>query len=253
MAKKKKTTETPVTFISDNSQLVGIMHTAGHEKALIMCHGFTGSKIENKRLYVEAARIFAEQHCDVLRFDFYGSGDSEGDFEETRVSINIQNLRDAFEFLKQKGYSQIAVLGISMGAATAILTAKDLDIQAIVLWSSVPDMQEIFKDKTSEFQKAVDNDITVIDYNGWRIHKDFMLDALAYDVRDSLKEIAIPKFILQGTADNPVFVEGFHKFRDIVIPPADFMEIPEAGHTFQTSNHRRQAIRQTLIWLMRNF
>ena len=250
--KKKKIIETPFTVQSDGSQLVGISHCAGHDKAVILCHGFKGNKMENKRLFVEAAREFAAQHCDAFRFDFYGSGDSEGEFEETKISINLVNLKDVYNHVAAQGYQSIALLGISMGAATAILAASGLDIKALVLWSSVPDMREVFADKMREMGEVPSTD-QVVDYGGWRIRLDFMQDALQYDVKAALREIAIPKFILQGTADDPVFVHGFQEFRDIVQPPADFMEIPDAGHTYQTPNHRRQAIRQTLIWLQRNF
>jgi len=252
MSKPKKITESPVTFISNNSQLVGMLHQVGSNKIIIMCHGFKGHKCENKRLFVEAARAFCREDYDELRFDFYGSGDSEGEFEDTLISTNILNLEDAFKFVIQRGYGQVALLGISMGAATAILTANKLDIKALILWSSVPDMHRIF-DSTITSLGPVDPDKAVFEYEGWNINRRFWEDAVHYDIMGELAKITIPKFIVQGTADEPVFVQGFHDFRDLVLPPTDFMEIPKAGHTFQTPLHRQLVIRQTLIWLNRHF
>jgi len=238
-------------FQSMGKQIVGMHHKSNDEKLIIMCHGFTGNKIENKRLYVEAARTFAADGVSALRFDFYGSGDSDGEFEQTLISTNIQNLKDAFVWAQDNGYQKIAVLGISMGAATAILTQAEISAQVLVLWSSVPDFKILFQSHAKRPEEIVANN-EIIEHDGWAIKRDFFVEAMQYDVQKEVAKIKVPKFIVQGTADTPVFVEGFHRFRDIVMPPAEFMEIPDAGHTFQTPQHRRQVIRQTAIWLHRN-
>lgn len=254
MTKKKKITtrEIPVTFISEGHQLIGILHTGDSKKLVILCHGFTGNKIENKKLFVEAARIFADGGFDALRFDFYGSGDSEGDFADTTLSHNIANLKDAMKWGKERGYEKLAVLGISMGGATAILTLAESSADALITWSAVPDMEKLFNSYVGDVSK-IDPDIKVHEYDGWLIKKEFWTDGIRHNIKEALAKIIIPKFIVQGTADAPLFVQGFHSFRDIVVPPADFMEIPDAGHTYQTPSHRRQVIRQTLIWLIRHF
>ncbi len=244
--------ETPVVFQSEGHQLVGIKHHSGQDKILIMCHGFTGNKIENKRLFVEAARAFAGSGYDVLRFDFYGSGDSEGDFSDTTVSHNIANLRDAIAWAKENGYQHIGVLGISMGAATAILTLAEMPADVLVTLSAVPDMKQLFQEYVQDLDDKI-SEIKEFEYEGWLIKRDFWEDGIKYDIKGALARIRIPKFIVQGTADAPLFVEGFKAFQDVVIPPADFMEIPGAGHTYQTPTHRRQVIRQVLIWLQRHF
>lgn len=253
MAKRKAhlSQELPIVFKSGGKQIVGMFHKTDGDKILIMCHGFTGNKMENKRLFVQAARKFASEGLSAMRFDFFGSGDSEGEFEESLLSHNIKNLQDAVAWAGAAGYKKIAVLGISMGAATAILAAPNLHVQALLLWSAVPDLKALFESYV-ENPGDVFADKEVIEFDGWALKRDFYLDAIQHNVQESLARIEIPKFIAQGTADAPLFVDGFHKFREIVIPPADFMEIPGAGHTYQTIMHRRQVIRQSAIWLERH-
>lgn len=250
--RKKHIVESPVVFTSQNKQLVGMLHSVNSLKCIVMCHGFTGNKIENKRLFVEAAREFVLHGNDVLRFDFYGSGDSEGDFADTLISHYIANLKDAVFWCRERGYSKIAVLGISMGAAAAILTVGDLSIDALVTWSAVPDMKQLFDSHAENVGEIVENQ-TSFEFNGWKIKREFWHDAIKYDIMEALKHLKLPKLIVQGTADSSVFVQGFNSFQDIVCPPTDFMEIPGAGHTFQTSTHRFQVIRQTAIWFDRHF
>ena len=254
MGKRKKiiVIETPIVFESEGNQLVGMLHSGNAENVAILCHGFTGNKSENKRLFVEAARDFALNNIDAFRFDFYGSGDSAGEFAETTISHNIQNLKDAIQLMRDKGYKKIAILGLSMGGATAILSAPLNNVDLLVTWSSVPDMKKLFDNYVRNLPHDLPN-LDVHEYDGWEINRRFWEDGITHDVLSALKSVTIPKLIVQGTEDSPLFVEGFHAFRKVVVPPADFMEIPDAGHTFQTPKHRRQVIRQTLIWLRRRF
>jgi uncharacterized protein len=244
-------TETPVAFLSQGKQLIGIWHHGQSKKIAILCHGFTGSKVESKRIFVEAARVFAEEGIDAFRFDFFGSGDSAGDFADSSISTNLANLGDALAWVREKGYEEVAVLGLSMGGAAAILAAGLFPIKAIVTWSAVPDLKKLFSSLMPNWQNQADS-TQVLDYEGWLIKQGFWLDALQYDIPQAFRALTLPKLIVQGMADSSVFVEGFQTFRDIALPPADFMEIPGAGHTFPAPGHRRQVIRQTLIWLKRH-
>ncbi len=247
-----KAEEIPITFKSQGAQLVGMHHKVDSDKIVIMCHGFTGNKSESKRLFVEAARDFASRGFNALRFDFYGSGDSEGDFKDFLVSHNIANLSDAIGWAQNQGYEKMAALGLSLGAATAILTVRHLPVDALITWSAVPDMNPLYKNLVDDL---IDNgkDNEPYEYDGWPLSRDFFGDAAQYDIQADLATLTMPKCMMQGTADHPLFVDGFADFQKIVLPPADFMEFPDAGHTFQTPAHRRQVIKQTTRWLLRHF
>ncbi|MBN1481572.1 hypothetical protein EH223_04345 [candidate division KSB1 bacterium] len=247
-----KATEIPVTVMSQGNQLVGMLHKVDSAKIIIMCHGFTGNKIEDKRLFVEAARDFASRGYNAFRFDFYGSGDSNGEFKDTLISHNIANLVDVISWAGEQDYKHIAVLGISMGAASAILTINDQPVEAFVAWSAVPDMKRLYQRHENEI-RASDVNQQLIEYNGWSLNHSFFSDAVHFDIKSALARLHCAKLFIQGTADDQLFVDGFFQFRDIVSPPADFMEIPGAGHTFGSPAHRRQVIRQTTLWLQRHF
>lgn len=245
------TTETPVVLSSEGHQLVGIWHQGGHPTLCILCHGFTSNKSEDRRLFVETARTFCREGFDAFRFDFFGSGDSEGQFSESRVSHNIANLRDVLRWAREQLYDHIAVLGISMGAATAILTLTDEPADALITWSAVPDMRRLFESFVGNLD-TISDDIQVYNYEGWQIERGFLDDALEYDIEAAFKNLSLSTFIVQGTADSEVFIDGFNRFRRLALPPTDFMEIPDASHTYVKPSHRRQVIRQTVTWMKRH-
>ena len=247
--------EIPTVFYSEGHQLVGIRHYPENpaEKAVVMCHGYTGNKSENKRLFVEMAREFARNETMAFRFDFFGSGDSEGEFQETRVSHNIQNLKDALLTVRKMGFRKIIVLGISMGAATAILTLVDEKVDGLILWSTLPDFRRLFEQYTNGQLEGDLKKVDVIEHDGWLVERGFVLEALSFDVQKSFARLSLPKLIVQGDQDGPLFREGFEAFKKITAGPARFVKIPGAHHTYDTAKHRKQVISETINWLRQTF
>lgn len=247
--------EYPITLQSKGAQLVGMVHQPEREKiqtAVIFCHGFTGNKQENKRLFVEAARHLARLGYWALRFDFFGSGDSAGEFHESRISINIENLRDVIGWTQKEGFGRVVVLGISMGAATAILCAEQSPVDGLILWSAVPDFRELFEAKMGVPVEQVPR-VEQFEYDGWLIDRQFFEEALGWDVRSAFRKLNLPVLMVQGGEDEPVFVKGFETFRSMNKSGVSFHFIPDAGHTFQTVRHRKQVIEVSADWLTRNF
>ncbi|HDL18759.1 MAG TPA: alpha/beta fold hydrolase [Bacteroidetes bacterium] len=246
--------EKPVQFLSNGKQLVGMLHQPEKENKIVvvMCHGFTGDKTENKRLFVETARAFTKAGFAAFRFDLFGSGDSPGEFSETRISINLENIRDALQTVRKMGFEQIVVLGISMGAASAILTLADKAVAGLILWSTVPDMRELFEDKLGGPLELAPV-LPQYEYNGWLIDRNFYLDAVKYNIAEKLKTMTMPKLIVQGSGDDAVFRRGFARFKTIAPQPVQFAWIEGAGHTYETVKQRREVIRITLNWLQERF
>ena len=69
----------------------------------------------------------------VLRFAFTILGESEGKFEDTNFSSNVQDLVAAADFLKEKYQAPSLIIGHSLGGAAVIFAAEKIEsIQAIV-------------------------------------------------------------------------------------------------------------------------
>lgn len=102
---------------------------------IIFCHCFTCTKetITTFRL----SRLLAEHGYAVLRFDFTGLGDSEGDFSSTTFSSTQDDLRSAVNFLKENYKEPEFLMGHSMGGTTALSVAQEYEnIKGIVTVAS---------------------------------------------------------------------------------------------------------------------
>ncbi|MGF1723933.1 alpha/beta hydrolase family protein [Photobacterium nomapromontoriensis] len=114
---------------------------------VLMLHGFMGNRDElqikgtDEGIYSRAARIMAEQGIASLRIDFRGSGDSDGKWEDTTFSRQIEDANAAIKWLKnshQIDTARIGVLGWSQGGLIASHVAKfNPDINSVVLWAPV--------------------------------------------------------------------------------------------------------------------
>jgi len=114
-------------------------------KIIIMLHGSEGNRADASIRTLDIAAELVKHDYNVLLFDLRGHGESEGD----RLSAGYHERKDllgALDLVKQLGYKQIGVLGFSMGAATAILTAAgNDDIDCIVADSCFADITEIMQ------------------------------------------------------------------------------------------------------------
>ncbi len=94
-----------ITLKNHDEKIFAIFHqpiTLGNEKApaILICHGFAGQKTGRYRLYVTLAEELAKSGVAVLRLDFRGCGDSEGDFVNTTLAGEVSDALKGLEFLK---------------------------------------------------------------------------------------------------------------------------------------------------------
>lgn len=105
-------------------------HDAAGDTTVIFCHGFRGEKTGPNRTFVRAARQLADRGVSSLRFDQYGSGDSDGDFLESRFDDWVETIVALSREYLERG-QRIALFGQSMGASAVICAAATLPADVV--------------------------------------------------------------------------------------------------------------------------
>lgn len=128
----------PVHFKNaEGQQLVGILHlpetpVPGRPCILLLSPGVK-MRVAPHRMYNKMADLFAREGFAVLRFDFAGLGDAEGEIEHTQLSHVYNNIqlgrfvgdtRVALDWLQEHGYPRCIAGGLCGGAITGLLTAE---------------------------------------------------------------------------------------------------------------------------------
>lgn len=116
---------------------------------VLMLHGFGSSRDEVGNMFIDAAHALASEGIASLRIDFRGGGDSEGSFEDTTVDGQLEDTKRALKWLQENNAvdpSRIGLLGFSLGAAIAVLTAHqhNFEVHSMVLWSPMGDLSDDF-------------------------------------------------------------------------------------------------------------
>ena len=129
---KKPAIEQSVEFLtSAGKTLRGVLHLPAAAPrdpapAVVLFHGFTGNRMESHWMFVKCSRALAQAGVASLRFDFYGSGESDGEFRQMTLRGEIADGRAAVAFLRtQKGIDpkRVGLQGLSLGGAVAATLA----------------------------------------------------------------------------------------------------------------------------------
>lgn len=110
----------------------------GVEKApcVLLLHGFTGNVYGYKGLNTRIARDLAAAGIGCVRFDFYGNGESDGEFEDFTFTGLYEDTEDMFDWLKRQPFAepqQMYLSGQSMGGYVAASCAPRLNPKGLML------------------------------------------------------------------------------------------------------------------------
>lgn len=203
--------ERPVVFESEGQHVVGMFHrpqTTTACPAVLMLHGFTGSKHEIRRLFVQQARALARVGIATLRFDFRGCGDSAGEFHEMTVSGMCRDAASAWHWLaRQDGIAaeRMGVLGMSLGGMIAALAVDaGLPARSAVFWSPVTNPRRLVANRSSADTHRQMASSGVADMNGWAVGLAFVQEMMTADPLAAMKRITSPLHFLHGDQDPTV-------------------------------------------------
>jgi pimeloyl-ACP methyl ester carboxylesterase len=135
----------PFYFGTSQKQLFGVYHAAeaGSSKrpGVVMCYPMGHEYLRAHRAFRNLAATLAAQGFHVLRFDYYGTGDSAGDGAEATVEQCLSDTAAAVDELKDiAGSSSVSLLGLRLGGAIATMAATGRrDIDQVLLWDPVLD------------------------------------------------------------------------------------------------------------------
>ena len=160
---------------------------------VVFCHGYRSSTIGPNRFFVRVARKLAENNISSLRFDQYGSGNSDGDFFNSSFNDWVATAKTIAQDYLNKDY-RVALFGQSMGGSTVIVAASDLSkLTSMVAW--VPDAS------VDEFQAPESG---VIEESGQIVQASYWQEAHDARVGERLPQVKAPSYIVQCTADEYV-------------------------------------------------
>jgi dipeptidyl aminopeptidase/acylaminoacyl peptidase len=243
--------EERITFQNPRGEkLAGILHrpAARADAAVVLCHGMESSK-ESEKITALSRRL-AEREILALRFDFAGSGESEGKFEEMTYSGEVEDLRAAYSFLLRYEPKKVGIFGSSMGGTVAVLFAGQEKTVAALATLAAPLHPEKFRDKLLTPEEARQwRARGYIVYHDRRLNISLLDDAEQLDVPKAARGISCPALVIHGDRDDTVPVEEGRELFAALAGPKRLCIIEGSDHRLTDPAHLQKALAESIDWL----
>ncbi|MEE9118507.1 MAG: bifunctional alpha/beta hydrolase/OsmC family protein [Calditrichia bacterium] len=197
----------------------------------LFAHCFTCNK--NFSAIRNISRALTSKGFGVLRFDFTGLGESEGNFADTNFSGNIEDLIAAAEFLDKNHMAPALLVGHSLGGAAVIYAGSLLDsVRAVATIGAPGDpehLKHLFTSLQDDFESSGFANVS-IGGRIFKIKKQFIDDLEARDMSEVLKKSKNALLVAHSPQDNIVGIDHASKIFKAARHPKSFVSLDNADH-----------------------
>ncbi len=219
----------------------------------LFAHCFTcGRDIRGAR---EITRALAREGFGVLRFDFTGLGESEGDFADTSFSSNLDDLEDAAGWLSEHLEAPSLLIGHSLGGAAVLAVAERLSSARAVVTVGAPStadnvLRQFGKDSLDEIRQQ---GCATVELAGrsFRIREDFIDDARSHDLETRLRNLDRALLVMHSPVDRIVSIDHAQRIFAGARHPKSFVSLDRADHLLSDADDASYAARVIAAWSSR--
>ena len=219
---------------SEGQQLVGRLELPADQhphNMVIFAHCFTCTK--NLAAVRNISKGLTQSGFGVLRFDFTGLGESEGDFADTNFSGNVEDLVAAAEFLQMNYMAPTLLVGHSLGGAAVIFAAARIQSVKAVATIGAPSnpvhVKHLLKSSIEEINaegKAVVN----LSGRDFTIKKQFLEDLEANALPETVRQLKKSLLIMHSPQDTTVDIKNAEEIYVSARHPKSFVSLDGADH-----------------------
>jgi len=216
------------------------------------CHCFTCSKetITTFRL----SRLLAENGYGVLRFDFTGLGNSEGDFSSSTFSTTQDDLKSAISFLDKNYRAPSFLMGHSLGGTTALSVAQDYDfVKGIVTVASPSDPEHVlhhFGHALTLLEQNIDASFEVAG-QFFDIKPDFVEDVRNVNIQSCLSRLEKPVLVFNIENDALVGENNAKEIQQWVKGEVKLITLKNIDHLLSDRQTSAEVAQQIVEWLQK--
>ncbi|REJ73413.1 MAG: alpha/beta fold hydrolase [Acidobacteria bacterium] len=242
---------------SSGEQLVGrIDAPASTPRAwALFAHCFTCSK--DLRAARNVSRALAERGFAVLRFDFTGLGESEGDFADTTFRSNVDDLVAAADWLRAEHSAPTVLVGHSLGGAAVLVAAERIpEARAVATLGAPSDTEHLRSGLLAPAVEAGplgDGERRQVTLAGrsFEVGKE-LLDDLAEDhLGPRLARLRRALLVMHSPVDEIVGVDHARRLYEAAKHPKSFVSLDDADHLLTRAEDARYAADVLAAWASR--
>jgi putative redox protein len=218
----------------------------------VFAHCFTCSK--NFKATVAISRALAQARIAVLRCDFTGLGESEGEFAETSFSTTVDDLVAAGDWLTEHHESPQLLVGHSLGGAAAIHAAiKMPSVRAVATINAPAEPTHVLKlldSAVAEIERRGEARVT-LEGRHFRIKKQFLDDLEEARMANAVRDLRAALLIFHAPGDQTVGIDNAAKLYTAARHPKSFVSLDGADHLLTDEQDSRYVGEVLAAWVHR--
>ncbi len=223
--------------------------TGAPEHYALLAHCFTCSK--NYRTFANIDRALTESGIGVLRFDFTGLGESEGNFSDTNFTSNTDDLRSAADFMEQEYRAPEILIGHSFGGAAVLQAASTIPSSVAVATIAAPfdpgHINKLLSLDAEQIKKTGEMEV-VIAGRTFNIKKQFLEDLRRADMKKAIRELKRALIIFHSPQDRTVGIDNASYIFQTAKHPKNFISLDRADHLLSDPRDAVYVGAVTAVW-----
>jgi pimeloyl-ACP methyl ester carboxylesterase len=218
----------------------------------LFAHCFTCSKDIGAATRI--TRALAARGFGVLRFDFTGLGNSEGDFANTNFSSNVDDLVRAAGALRSARAAPQLLIGHSLGGAAVLAAAGSIpEVRGVVTIAAPSDpahVSHLFGDQLKEIEQAGQAQVNLAGRK-FTITRQFVEDINAANLRARIRSLSSALLILHSPQDEIVAIDHARHIYEAAHHPKSFVSLDGADHLISRKQDADYAAEIIAAWANR--
>jgi len=237
---------------SQNGELSGQLNLPADQKPhtfVIFAHCFTCNK--NFNAVRNIALGLTRHGFAVLSFDFTGLGASDGDFEDTNFSSNLEDLLAAAGYLEKHYEAPSLLVGHSLGGAAVLMAAQKIDsVKAVATIGAPAQADHVLHLIEEDLAEVQENGIAEVKIGGrpFKIRDQFIRDLKQNDKHGGIENLRKALMILHSPQDKIVGIANARDIYNEAHHPKSFVSLDGADHLLERSKDSIYAGQVIAVW-----
>ncbi len=218
----------------------------------LFAHCFTCSK--DIAAASRISRALAGQGFGVLRFDFTGLGNSEGDFANSNFSSNVGDLLQAAEHLRRNLNAPSLLIGHSLGGAAVLAGASSIpEVKAVVTIGAPSDPSHVSHLFAKSLAQIEAEGCAIVKLGGrtFEIKRQFLEDITSQRLQSKISKMRKALLIFHSPVDDIVDIKHARAIYEAAKHPKSFISLDNADHLLARKEDSQYVADTVAAWSSR--